>query len=360
MIESNRNRKKVKHCKTEKRGNMVCNVCHDSKNDESSEQCSFSSDPPDKKYAYSKGKKYNSKDNSNEDHDEHKEITTRRPQTYYRYNHHPVPKTYYRKYPQYGAPRYKVYRPAPVPIMIIRPKTHYYPPRRPQPNPYPRRYAHVGQESRLHKDVVGFDYVRPKNLTTKRSKNDNRSGKNKKTVKNQQIAGRASDENVDQKFTDFITKDWSNCERSFENNLICYECQDKNGSHKECMFVSSSKPNGSHSGYSKVYKYASGTHENADDSNESDKSNDRILTPRRKGKNSETKKRKTGNSITKPIKEEQQQQTQLQKEPEIIYGKPYEFVDPYIEDLDDSNSEEKRILKRMTTDKINSRNKTKT
>lgn len=356
--ESNK-KKKSKHCKTEKRGNMVCNVCHNPKNDESSEQCSYSSDPPDKKYAYSKGKKFNSKDNDNsrEDQEQHRELTTRRPQFYHYRHNHPVSPPHYRKYPQpairYGTPRYQIYRP--IPAMILRPTTHYYP-RKQQPSRYPRRYTQVGQESRLHKDVIGYEYGRPRNSAMKRVKNNNQRVKSKRTPKNEHVFGRASDENVDQKFADFITKDWSNCERSFENGLICYECDDKKGSHKECMFVSANKPNGSHSGYSKIYKYASGTHDNNDrsndSSNESNSSDDKSVSLRRKGKSTVIKKRKIPkNNLKGPGPKE---------EPEIIYGQPYEFVRPYTPNSDDSNSEEKHVLKRMAEagEKTDNKNRT--
>lgn len=363
--ESNK-KKKSKHCRTEKRSNgMVCNVCHNPKNDENSEQCSYSSDPPDKKYAYSKGKKFNSKDNDNskEDYKPQRELTTRRPQSYRYRQNYPASRSqpHYRKYPQpivqYGTPRYQIYRT--IPAMILRPQqqTHYYP-RIQQPKKYPRRYTQMGQESRLYRNVVGYDYGRPRNAAIKKVRSDNRRVKGKKTLKNEYVSGRASDENVDKKFADFITKDWSNCERSFENGLICYECDDKKGSHKECMFVSENKPNESHSGYSKVYKYASGTHGNVDHSNESDVSDDESTTHHGKGKSSAAKKRKPPKNHSKSTKAQQQQQ----EEPEIIKGEPYEFVRPYTENSDESNSysdsEEKHILKRMAGEKTDNQNRT--
>lgn len=333
-VKQEANKKKSKHCKTEKRGNMLCNVCYNPKNEESSEQCSFSSDPNDKKYAYSKGKKYNSKDGDNkrEDPEQKIELTTHRPPTYYIRQKHPRPPNYrnYRQhYVPYGTPRYQIYRPVTAPVMILRPTQRYYP-RKPRSNPYLPRYTHVAEESRLHRDIVGFDLDRPRSAPIKNVKNDSRLSKNKKTQKDQKITGRASDENVDQKFADFITKDWSNCEKSYENGLICYECDDKKGTHKECMFVSSNNPNESHSGYSKMYKYATGKHGGDSDST------------RRNGKVSMFNKRKTPKNNPKTIKPGQQQ-----KEAEIIYGQPYEYVRPYTEDLSKNDNGGKHILKRM-------------
>lgn len=65
-VRNESNKKKSKQCKIVKRGNMSCRVCHDPKNDEKSESCSFNSEPKEKKYAYSKDEKFNSNDGDRE------------------------------------------------------------------------------------------------------------------------------------------------------------------------------------------------------------------------------------------------------------------------------------------------------
>lgn len=60
--EQNAAKKKSKHCKTEKRGNMLCNICYNPKNDEKKESCSYNSDPKDKNYEYSEDSSYSTKD----------------------------------------------------------------------------------------------------------------------------------------------------------------------------------------------------------------------------------------------------------------------------------------------------------
>lgn len=60
--EQNAPKKQSKHCKTEKRGNMLCNICYNPKNDEKTESCSYNSDPDSKNYEYSEDKSYSSKD----------------------------------------------------------------------------------------------------------------------------------------------------------------------------------------------------------------------------------------------------------------------------------------------------------
>ncbi|XP_031628381.1 uncharacterized protein LOC116344111 [Contarinia nasturtii] len=60
--EQNAGKKKSKHCKTEKKGNMVCNICYDPKNDAKAESCSYNSDPKEKNYAYSEDTSYSNRD----------------------------------------------------------------------------------------------------------------------------------------------------------------------------------------------------------------------------------------------------------------------------------------------------------
>jgi hypothetical protein len=57
--------------------------------------------------------------------------------------------------------------------------------------------------------------------------------------KNNQFQAR----NLNQALTDFETKDWSNCNKVMKGELTCYYCKDARGAtQEECMFVSSTNP----------------------------------------------------------------------------------------------------------------------
>lgn len=350
--------KNANHCKTEKRGNLTCNICRNPGTDEKSENCSFH--PKDKKYAYSRGH------NNNKPHDpeQHRELTTRTPQLYYNRNN-PGQLYYLRRKPSYRPSRYQVLRPVPPPVMMmIRSQMRTYP-QKPPVNPYPRRYTQVGQESRLYKDVVSYEVNYPKNSSTKRPKTNQRRVKGKKVTRPQTKTtyNSASDENVDRKLADFVSKDWSNCERSFEGDQICYDCDDGDGSHRECMYASGSKPNGS-SGYSRTYKYAAGTHgdnnasdlEKDSDSDSSNESKSDTTTPRRKTKKSNSRKRKTPRNHAQTRRVKKQQEPAVEdSNSEIIYGRPYEYVRPYTETSNESYESGRQILKKRMAEVSNGR-----
>lgn len=79
------NKKKSKHCKTEKKLNMICNICYDPKNDRKEESCSYNSDPKEKNYAYSEDSSYSNKNpeslegGNNDDDDEREGPRKKRP-----------------------------------------------------------------------------------------------------------------------------------------------------------------------------------------------------------------------------------------------------------------------------------------
>lgn len=59
-------KKSTKKCTTERRGNMVCSICYDSKNDGKAESCSYNSDPKDTSYEYSEDTVYSNRGGENE------------------------------------------------------------------------------------------------------------------------------------------------------------------------------------------------------------------------------------------------------------------------------------------------------
>ncbi|XP_055297053.1 uncharacterized protein LOC129565830 isoform X4 [Sitodiplosis mosellana] len=92
-------KKKSKHCKTVKRGNMLCSVCYNPKNDEKAESCSYNSDPSEKNknYEYSEDTSYSTRDkkpeefdgnNENDESDENEGKKKRPPVNKYPAQHH--------------------------------------------------------------------------------------------------------------------------------------------------------------------------------------------------------------------------------------------------------------------------------
>lgn len=253
--EESQKAKKSKHCRVEKRGNMFCNVCYNPKNGDSAESCSFRTDPHEKKYAFSKEKKYRSKDGEPE---KQREFVTQRP--YYARPAQRAPTAYARPIP---AP----YR-RPSLTMGYVPRYGYVfapnrrppaPPSRPVPQrstaygkSVPKRYIYAGQESRPQREVVGV-------ANKDESKNDSLEDAFNEKENEQIIQLKKNHTNeepdfhpkfdvkdgVDKILADFKAKDWSKCEHSTKGDLNCYTCVNSKGSkQEECVYDSGSENNG--------------------------------------------------------------------------------------------------------------------
>lgn len=270
--ESNKNNKKTKYCKMEKRGNMLCSVCHNPKTDEKSESCKFNSDPKDKMYAYSNEKKYSSADGdkNRESFEDVREFTTRRPPPnqqrinnnnwtpYHPSLQHQNQHNCRRPMPQ---PQFAYIRlrnsPGPVRSQRIRiinippPSQQYHrPPQQRQflqqyqqpplpPSPYYQRpYPIYGQESRPHRDVINYESNLGLRIENKTNEYD--------------LLPAYSKDKVDREYDEFIAKDWSNCRKFVEDQHLCYECAEENGTNKQCMFVSKANPENLAKSYSKA------------------------------------------------------------------------------------------------------------
>lgn len=266
--------KKSKYCKTEKRGNMICNICHNPKNDEKSESCKLNGDPKDKKYAYSNEKKYSHKENGDdrESFEEAREFTTKRP-LQARYNIQQQfngPRPYNNRYPINPNPPQITYRritrPT-IPYSYIRYRTGPIP--RPQririitiPGPPPlqppapvtplpsaqykqRAYPFTILETRPQRDIGWLQNRRPysEQLTAPPSESK---------LHEIELLPEYFNKNTDGEFAEFLNKDWSNCRKFNEGELLCYECGQKKGTtSKECMFATKKKPEESRKTYAK-------------------------------------------------------------------------------------------------------------
>lgn len=246
--------KKSKYCRVERRGNMFCNVCYNPKNGDSAESCSFRTDPHEKKYAFSKEKKYKTKDGEPE---KEREFVTQRP--YYRARApytRPVPAPQYRRpgftmayVPRYGyvfAPNRRP--PPPAPHHPIPQRNSAY------GKSVPKRYIYAGQESRPQREVVGVassDEPKDESLEDIFSDQEdvhvNRLKKNH--TKNEEDDHEyhpkySAKDGVDKILAEFKTKDWSNCEHSIKGDLSCYLCKNSDGGkQEECVYDSGSQNN---------------------------------------------------------------------------------------------------------------------
>lgn len=254
--------KKSKYCKTEKRGNMLCNVCYNPRNDEKAESCKLNTEPKDKNYAYSNEKKYSHKENDDdrESFEEAREFTTKRP------THFNGPRPYNNRYPikPIQPPYRRIPRPT-GPYSIIRYRTVPYsrpqririitipgPPPLPPPTPLPsaqynqRPYPFTVLESRPQRDTGWLKSRRPfsEQLT---------APLNGSKLDEIELLPDHLNKNNDEDFTEFISKDWSKCRKYTEGELMCFECgEKKGGTSKECMFATKKKPEENRQIYAKA------------------------------------------------------------------------------------------------------------
>lgn len=241
---------------------MLCNVCHNPKNDEKSESCKFT-DPKDKKYAYSNEKKHSHKENDDdrESFEEAREFTTKRPSQQNGPPRFNGPRPYNNRYPLKPIPPQSTYRRIPrppAPYSIIRYRTVSLPrPQRiriitlsgPPPPPLPppatplpqaqynqRPYPFTTLENRPQRDTGWLQNRRPYSEQLIAPQNESKS------LEIELLPDHLS-RNTDGEFAEFISKDWSDCRKYTEGELLCFECGQKSGgSSKECMFATKKKP----------------------------------------------------------------------------------------------------------------------
>lgn len=247
--------KTSKYCKREKRGNMLCNICDNPKNEEKSESCKLNSDPKDKKYAYSNEKKYSHKDDDEEreSFEEAREFTTKRPQRPFN-NRYPIkpnpPQLTYRRVQRPNVPysiiRYRTIplpRPQRIRIITLPGPPPSLPPATPLPTAQYRPYPFTVLESRPQRDTVWLANRRPysEHLIAPQNGPLNKSNPH---------------DHADRQYAKVVTKDWSECRKYIDGELLCFECEKNNGnSNKECMFATHNKPEENRQPYAKSNTY---------------------------------------------------------------------------------------------------------
>lgn len=300
--------KKSKHCKSEKRGNMLCSVCFDPKTDEKSESCSFSSEPKKKNYVYSTDNKYENKNREREsyekgnDPDDGDGDDDEETDDYEADDENDEEKLEVGKGQRIPLPLVPVQRPSvpfiprfyppngpypnrPLPIrpIPVRPNPNYYGPPRNGPQVFPQqyrgapvrlqvppnsaviRYRTVGSPNgQRHIRIItypngqtqtqvfnpgpaqgGQDLRPPRDVNTEQSVlRDNTKGLD------HFVAG----SNDNQKLVDFLKQDWTNCKRFYDSydKQVCFECVKDGSRGKQCMYAgeSNKKPESFYTEYS--------------------------------------------------------------------------------------------------------------
>ncbi|GAB0087259.1 hypothetical protein DMENIID0001_015520 [Sergentomyia squamirostris] len=251
------------HCKTVKKEEMECHVCHDPKSGAKSESCSYASRPAAKKYAFVKEKKYNSNDDDGESGEEEEAPKARRSESL-----------------RAGRPQRRPKTENTHAALTVEPSPRQRSPR-----------GKKSRENRPQRDVIGLDpylYGNPDDDDEEEEEEEEEKPKKQKNTSHANLksyedyfshvfpeqSGRKSKEelkdnseyeflpdyehkkNVEEVLAEFKTRDWSKCKKTKKGDLTCYECKDPNGvQNEECMYVSESSPRSSRLTYEENKKY---------------------------------------------------------------------------------------------------------
>lgn len=191
--------KKPGNCKHYEKDGMVCATCEDPDTGDNSESCAYSSQPDDKKVAYLSKKSHNYKkphpveveepENHDDESEDQEEIAVNPPPT----GPKPLKHKSESEDADYGA--YKI--------------------------------------ADTNDDVEDYDEPKFAHIKVEPKVNDF------EIIPQSKFESR----NLNQAYSDFKTKDWSNCNKLMKGEMTCYYCKDhKNAVQEECMFISASNP----------------------------------------------------------------------------------------------------------------------
>ncbi|XP_017782133.1 PREDICTED: uncharacterized protein LOC108566660 [Nicrophorus vespilloides] len=190
------------NCKKVAKDNMLCMVCVNSKTGGNYEQCAYSSEPNEKKYAYVKERNYDK-----EDEPEETQVTEDKA------TEEVKPVTTHRSDEQ--AKDTKTVEDYAVP-------THFQEQNKDKEDYYSKFFPDYSkEESKTNEKQAEFAYY-----------------------------GEGEKKDVEEVLAEFAKKDRSNCKKAEKKGMTCYLCTDKKGmQHEECMYVSESKPQSKYSAY---------------------------------------------------------------------------------------------------------------
>lgn len=385
-----------KHCKVTVKDGMKCSLCKNPETGAHSESCSFSSTPPEKKYAYTKERNYNSKDNEKDEdegddeeegEDEEEEEASNKSENKVTTTQPPPPASKQqnrRRGPQRSASQKSAAVSAENTSST--PANHRLASqRRPRQRSSSststpvtgtaRRYSasYKAEESRPQHRIVGLDpflygsHSDDKQEKEKSKRNTGESSgrrsyedyfshvfpeaKNGRLQRSdddgndqvEYLPNYDSKKNVEKVLEEFKTKDWSTCKKVIKGDLTCYHCKDENGvRHEECMFVSGSttpeKPKSSRLSYSETKEYH---HPHDGESYEPSNVSSKIVSKKPSSNTDEnTGERKKKASRKLVVRKRKAKVAQNQSDV------------PKPEDVEDYHSGEKKSIKRMVTYRI--------
>ncbi|CAH1099196.1 unnamed protein product [Psylliodes chrysocephalus] len=255
-------KKNPQNCKKVDKDGSTCTVCRNPKTGANYEQCSYTSSPQEKKYAYVKEKKYDSDDEPEEskvttevkpaptadlkventeqkaeikssskdfepveDYDGQIEQDTRNPKK--RNNDDPIQYDTYEKNRKNSEQRF------------LKDKYDI-------PNYFAESVKHESRDKKSEdddsKDFDEYHFKLFPELSKEESKQEDAN-------EEYQIP-ESTKHNVEEVLAEFTKKDRSNCKKSEKNGMTCFLCVDQNKiQHEECMFIQESRPKSSHVAY---------------------------------------------------------------------------------------------------------------
>lgn len=387
-----------KHCKVTVKDGMTCSLCKNPETGAHSESCSFSSTPPEKKYAYTKERNYNSKDNEKDEDDgddeeegeeEEEEEASNKSEKKVTTSPPPPTPALKQQIRRRGPQRSASQKSAAVENVSSTPTNHRLASQRrprqrsssstnkPVTNTSHRYSAtYKAEESRPQHRIIGLDPFlygshsedKPEKEKSKRNTGESTGRRSYEDyfshvfpeAKNGRLQ-RADDvddddqveflpnydskKNVEKVLEEFKTKDWSTCKKEIKGDLTCYHCKDENGvRHEECMFVSGSttpdKPKSSRLSYSETKEYH---HPHNGESYEPSNVSSKIVSKKHSSDNDES-------SNTGGRKKKASRKLVVRKRKAKVAQNQSDVPKP--EDVEDYHSGEKKSIKRMVTYRI--------
>lgn len=256
-------KKNPENCKKVKKESLTCMVCKNPKTGGNYEQCSYSSEPQEKRYAYVKEKKYNSNDpeetkeeESTENKPVRQNIRRQRPQKKYQENYeayNPAPtQQRQRKVKNQNANGYEVFHPSSSNKKETKENKYVGL----NPELYGSFEKEEDQDKRYAENVYRlFPEYAEKESQIKEAKR--KPGYEYQSDLPEYFSAEESKKDVDSVLAEFAKKDRSNCKKIAKDKMTCYICTDDKGvNHEECMFVSESQPKSSHLAYHEVKEFS--------------------------------------------------------------------------------------------------------
>lgn len=237
-------KKNGENCKKVKKDSMTCMVCTNPKTGGNYEQCSYSSEPQEKKYSYVKEKKYNSNDDDDGESTQQQPRKTRKQKQKQTHDYEPY---------QTNKRQRKTKKPTEEGYDVFHPSTS---------NKNENKYRGLNPELYGEADEKP-DYVYklfPEYAEKESAVQEKKikPGFEYKSELPEYFTAEESKKDVESVLEEFSKKDRSKCKKITKDKMTCYLCTDEKGvQHEECMFVSESQPKSSHLAYHEVKEFTS-------------------------------------------------------------------------------------------------------